>query len=589
MFRTARRTESHDGAEAHGLLDSTRPHPLGSSSSAGFVDAPRTQAWRASLTGVPLLVNLALLLATVCSWAWSAVNFSRTDSPIFGLYRHKLTQGWLFGRPLDNSDVQYRNFRNQAHILVAVLIGHQLLGSILGLRLGDSPARATHRMAFSLVFSSIFLSVLFGTGLLKIAAVCLAHYVVLTRVLGPRWIATLFSWAFGIAVLFSVDALCDFKFASLGSAFTGLDSMRGMGMSPVFNFTVLRMISFSTDYYWQTGESARAFEKHKTDCEVCSRSAGEKCPTGRIQAPHKAPEYNLFNYLAYLFYAPLFLAGPIITFNDFVAQVHTPPKSVTLRRIAVAAVRWAAFVLLFEVLLHYMYVVAIKDTKAWKGGPGRDGSLAVRFTSFEMYNLGYWNLTHIWLKLLIIWRFFALWALADRVETVENMARCMSDQYSGIEFWNAWHKSFNRWIVRYLYVPLGGKKLYLLNVMVTFTFVAIWHEVRVQQLAWGWLIALFIVPEIACTRLLCTDEWRQRLGWLHLHLCALGGVCNVFMMMIANLVGYAVGVEGIQEMLDQIVHGKAWSFFAGVIPGLFFTVHIAFYWRTREKAMKRKD
>lgn len=51
-----------------------------------------------------------------------------------------------------------------------------------------------------------------------------------------------------------------------------------------------------------------------------------------------------------------------------------------------------------------------------------------------------------------------------------------------------------------MYVPLGGKsKRKLLNVLVVFTFVAIWHDISLSLLAWGWLITLFIMPEMIAT------------------------------------------------------------------------------------------
>lgn len=36
------------------------------------------------------------------------------------------------------------------------------------------------------------------------------------------------------------------------------------------------------------------------------------------------------------------------------------------------------------------------------------------------------------------------------------------------------------------------------------------------------------------------------------HLCAIGAVLNILMMMIANLVGFCVGLDGMAEMLKQI-------------------------------------
>jgi D-alanyl-lipoteichoic acid acyltransferase DltB (MBOAT superfamily) len=51
-------------------------------------------------------------------------------------------------------------------------------------------------------------------------------------------------------------------------------------------------------------------------------------------------------------------------------------------------------------------------------------------------------------------------------------------------------------ICRYIYIPLGGKHNALLNIVLIFSFVALWHDLNFRLLAWGWLVALFIVPEV---------------------------------------------------------------------------------------------
>jgi len=38
--------------------------------------------------------------------------------------------------------------------------------------------------------------------------------------------------------------------------------------------------------------------------------------------------------------------------------------------------------------------------------------------------------------------------------------------------------------------------------VVVFTFVALWHEVAIRLLVWGWLISLFLLPELLATWLL---------------------------------------------------------------------------------------
>ena len=101
------------------------------------------------------------------------------------------------------------------------------------------------------------------------------------------------------------------------------------------------------------------------------------------------------------------------------------------------------------------------------------------------------------------------------MEPQENMLRCMANNYSTLGFWKSWHRSFNLWIVRlvlipcllrhrlndalcrYIYIPLGGTKNRLLTTVLVFTFVALWHDLTFRLLAWGWLVSLFIVPEIA--------------------------------------------------------------------------------------------
>lgn len=189
------------------------------------------------------------------------------------------------------------------------------------------------------------------------------------------------------------------------------------------------------------------------------------------------------------------MAGPIISFNNFMAQMNNPPKSITRKSIFTYTTRLIGAFLLMETMMHLFYVVAIKDSKSWAG-----------FSSLQIFTLGYFNLNFIWLKLLIIWRFFRLWALFDGVETQENMLICMSNNYSGLEFWRGWHASYNRWLIRYLYIPFGGARRRVLNSFLIFTFVAIWHDIELKLLAWGWLIVLFILPEMVCLQYFCTPK-----------------------------------------------------------------------------------
>ena len=165
----------------------------------------------------------------------------------------------------------------------------------------------------------------------------------------------------------------------------------------------------------------------------------------RLSAPLPLDDYNVSNYIAYISYTPLFIAGPIITFNDYVYQSNYQQSSTTqnYQRIFMYAIRFLFCLLVMEFLLHFMYVVAVSKTKAWDGD-----------TPFQISMLGMFNLNLIWLKLLIPWRLFRLWALLDGIDPPENMIRCMDNNFSALAFWRAWHRSYNRWVIRYIYIPM---------------------------------------------------------------------------------------------------------------------------------------
>lgn len=204
-----------------------------------------------------------------------------------------------------------------------------------------------------------------------------------------------------------------------------------------------------------------------------------------------------------------------------------------------------------ELILHHIYAVAIsKAHPAWE-----------IYSAFELSMLGYFNLHIIWLKLLLPWRFFRLWALLDGVDPPENMVRCMSNNYSALAFWRGWHRSFNRWIVRYIYVPLGGAGRSdgiwgvlraVLNYLAVFTFVALWHDIQLKLLMWGWLVTLFFLPEVLATLAFPPRKWQQRRTAYRV-ICGVGAVGNILMMMAANLVGFAVGLDGLKGLVGGIV------------------------------------
>lgn len=63
-------------------------------------------------------------------------------------------------------------------------------------------------------------------------------------------------------------------------------------------------------------------------------------------------------------------------------------------------------------------------------------------------------------------------------------------------------------LIRYIYVPLGGMKNVFVNSVLVYTFVALWHDITFKLLAWGWLVSLFILPEMLARYILPSSRVR---------------------------------------------------------------------------------
>jgi D-alanyl-lipoteichoic acid acyltransferase DltB (MBOAT superfamily) len=224
-----------------------------------------------------------------------------------------------------------------------------------------------------------------------------------------------------------------------------------------------------------------------------------------------------------------------------------------------------------EVLLHFDYCVAIsKANPNWSD-----------YTPAQLSLLSYFNLHVLWLKLLLPWRLFRLWSLVDGIDPPENMIRCLSNNPSTVAFWRGWHKSYNRWLIRYIYIPLGGasSKTWLsslrsaLNYAAVFTFVALWHDISLNLLVWGWLVVFFMLPEVLAGYAFPKKRWENNLTAYRV-ICGIGAVGNLMLMMMANLVGFAVGIDGLKSIISGIFKDYSGEFPSLITPSQGFVANI---------------
>ena len=558
-----------------------------------------------------LVVPLMLKTAVDAASERNTLNYPR--------FQHLLSQGWLFGRMVDNSDAQYRFFRDNLLLLTQLMLAHLALKRVV---LYCCHGRLSVRN-FDCLCGLGFLVAAHGANSLRILLHMGVMFVGVRLLRKHRHAATAFTWCYGIGALFLNDRYRTVPFASVASVLAPLDSAF-KGIIPrwdvFFNFSLLRIISYNLDYlerlYSQlqfqgttvsspqsededmygtaAGSAVNGTSVQRPNDElddddiqinkpVFKKSgsvarlqtideAGKDGPPNeraRLTFPHHIQEYNLANYTAYVLYTPLFIAGPIVTFNDYLCQTQRRLPSITRERLAIYTGVLLFTMLMMELILHFAYVVAVSKTHAWAGD-----------TPFQLSMIGLVNLNVIWLKLLIPWRFFRLWAMLDGIDTPENMIRLVDNNYSALAFWRGWHRSFNKWVVRYIYIPLGGSRNRILTSLAVFSFVAVWHDIELRLLLWGWLIVVFLLPEILLSEFF--QVYRNR--WWYRHVCALGGTLNIYMMMAANLFGFCLGSDGTKTLLhDMFMTAQGVRFLCASTVCLFIAVQIMFEIREDEK------
>ena len=354
------------------------------------------------------------------------------------------------------------------------------------------------------------------------------------------------------------------SFGAIHPSLAPLDAHGGVVRWHVgFNLVLLRMLSYGMDLHWQRVR------------RPLPPGIGAKPEAAqRVEAARPPSEYSFVAYLAYLLFPPLYLTGPTMTFNAFASYLDRPQAAVSPRGAAAYAARLAGCLLLTEALTHAFYASAVASGGAWRHlGLGPE----------DLGVVGYWVLNFMWLKFLVVWRVARLFALLAGADPPENMRRCVNNNFDIEGFWKSWHASYNQWLVRYLYVPMGGSRTRAANVWVVFTFVALWHDLEPRLLAWAWLMCAFLLPEMLAKAACSRPSWdRFRATGLYRQLRAGAAAANILMLMAANIVGFVVGLDGLGGFAAELARPEAAPFCGGMMLCFFAAAHIMFELREGE-------
>ena len=207
-----------------------------------------------------------------------------------------------------------------------------------------------------------------------------------------------------------------------------------------------------------------------------------------------APERrSLLNFLAYLFYAPTLMQGPIERFNEFQNEMDTchqrrgwrnvPPA---LARIALGLFKCIFGIIVFTHLMWDVLGITRPDGGRYYQTPEKIESYALLY--FGVYFQIYW----LYLEFSGYCDISAGIARLMGYRQVENFNRPWLAT-SLRDLWRRWHITLSLIVRDYIYIALGGNRRHKVrNLCVAFIVVGIWHRIIPQMALWGLVMGLML-------------------------------------------------------------------------------------------------
>lgn len=355
-------------------------------------------------------------------------------------------------------------------------------------------------------------------------------------------------------------------------------------------YSLLKMVSFNLEYKKVFNnesdlESIFNLNQAKSHCMECyDGNFCMKCLESTMIAEKEKIDdvFNFINLINYIFYPPLFYGGPILNYNSFIFQLNIYKDSqhnilIKMNKI-LYFVKLIFLFAIMEVYNHFLFPIYLFENKNNVFEPNDDVSLF--YYCFICLNI----LTFYWLKFSIIWKFFRFWAWCDGIFSEENMNRFIYDFYSIELFFRGMNRSLNRWIVRYIYIPLGGKNKKYINIWIAFGF---WYLIKdfkdMGYAVFAICCCLLLDLEMYTKNIFINkfgEDFNEKLYLRYLKYI----VCSFFVliMFIIGLFGFFFSLNSFKVIFDTVVDKGGYFYFLILALFLLPNVVMMFYIRDME-------
>ena len=204
--------------------------------------------------------------------------------------------------------------------------------------------------------------------------------------------------------------------------------------------------------------------------------------------------------------------------------------------------------IIMEIYNHYLFPMYFLKIKYISFEPNADMSLF--YYIFICLNV----LTFLWLKFSIIWKFFRFCAWCDGIYTEENMNRFIYNIYSLESFFRGINRSLNRWLVRYISIPIGGKNKKYFNIWIVFGFFYLFFDYsNIEYAIFSICCCLLIDLEMFAKNIFIDkfgEDFNEKFYLRYIKYIA----CSfyIFIMFVIGLFGFCLDFDDVKDICSYI-------------------------------------
>ncbi|TRY71751.1 hypothetical protein TCAL_01035 [Tigriopus californicus] len=296
--------------------------------------------------------------------------------------------------------------------------------------------------------------------------------------------------------------------------------------------------------------------------------------------------HGLVNMLAYCFYLPVGLGGPIINYDTFYQGITSQYREWTWRRLRgffAECARYLGWLMFNNFVLHFFYFSAIQYDL------GTFLKLDLWTLSGVAYAMGHF----FYMKYLVFYGFPRAFLTADDIEA-PSQPKCIARIHLYSDMWRYFDNGLYKFIHKYFYAVLihdrPGLVAKLSASFCTFAFIYIWHGIQEHVLIWSVLNFLGLTVE-ALAKAIGSLPSYQRFERSTLSprgrrrfYCVLGG--PLFLISILSNMFFFMGVQNGKHLME-----RAWTSFPLGTPFLLLIMYCAAHtsYEVRNWEVKSRD